>query len=321
MSYQVSTHFKPAPGALGPNPRRRPDQGLEKRLLQKTGQAIARFNLIEERDRILVCLSGGKDSFAMLHALQLLQRRAPVSFELVACNLDQGQPGFPAAQLESYLREQNVETALLYEDTYRVVQRLVPEGKTTCSVCSRLRRGVLYRAARELGCTKLALGHHRDDLIESLLLSMLFTGKTRTMPPKLRSIDGQSTVIRPLCTVAEADLAAFAESAAFPIIPCNLCGSQEDLQRKKVKKLLDDLDREGGREGGVRESLFAAMGNVMPAHLLDARLYAGLDAGLAGGPVGKDPWLDEGGPDDACATPHGAPLAPLQLGRLREVAR
>ena len=312
MSYRVHTHFKPAPGALGPNPRRRPDEALEKRLLQKTGQAIARFNLIEAGDRILVCLSGGKDSFAMLHALQLLQRRAPVAFELVACNLDQGQPGFPAARLEEYLREQQVETALLFEDTYRVVQRLVPEGKTTCSVCSRLRRGVLYRAARELGCTKLALGHHRDDLIESLLLSMLFSGKTRSMPPKLRSDDGQSTVIRPLCTVPEADLAAFAESAGFPIIPCNLCGSQENLQRKRVKKLLSDLDREGGREhGGVRESLFAAMGNVMPAHLLDARLFEGA-GGLASGP---DPWLDA---DESPADTGGqdAGPAPLQLGRI-----
>jgi tRNA 2-thiocytidine biosynthesis protein TtcA len=297
VSYTIRTRLQPPPGARGPHPRRRPEPALEKRLLQKTGQAIARFGLIEAGDRILVCLSGGKDSFALLHVLQLLQQRAPVPFELVACNLDQGQPGFPAQVLEQYLREQQVEAALLFEDTYAVVQRLVPEGKTTCSVCSRLRRGILYRAAQELGCTKLALGHHRDDLIESLLLSMLFNGKTRSMPPKLHSDDGQSTVIRPLCLVAEADLAAFAESAGFPIIPCNLCGSQENLQRKKVKQLLDQWDRENG---SVRESLFAAMGNVMPEHLLDPRLHTGLARG-------RDPWLEGDAPEEPALLPLGRP--------------
>ena len=280
--YAVRVRLPPPAGLRGPVPRRTPDARLEKKLLRQTGQAIARFGLIDDGDRILVGLSGGKDSFGLLHILQILQTRAPIRFELVACNLDQGQPGFPVEVLEAYLREQRVEAALLFEDTYSVVKRLVPEGKTTCSVCSRLRRGILYRAAKQLGCNKIALGHHRDDLIESLLLSMLFTGKTRSMPPKLRSLDGQSTVIRPLCAVSEQDLADFAESAGFPIIPCDLCGSQENLQRKRVKRLLSDLDRE---HGGVRDSLFAAMGNVMPAHLLDPRLQAGIEAG-------RDPWLD-----------------------------
>ena len=281
--YAVRVRIAPPAGLRGPVPRRRPDARLEKKLLRQTGQAIARFGLIDDGDRILVGLSGGKDSFALLHVLQILQTRAPIRFELVACNLDQGQPGFPVEVLEAYLREQRVEAALLFEDTYSVVKRLVPEGKTTCSVCSRLRRGILYSAAKKLGCNKIALGHHRDDLIESLLLSMLFTGKTRSMPPKLRSLDGQSTVIRPLCAVAEQDLAAFAESAGFPIIPCSLCGSQDNLQRKRVKRLLSELDRE---HGGVRDSLYAAMGNVMPAHLLDPRLQGGIEAG-------RDPWIDE----------------------------
>src|SRR5207237_107986 len=213
--------------------------------------AIADFRMIENGDRILVGISGGKDSFTLLHLLQQLQRSAPVAFSLVACNLDQGHPGFPAAQLEAYLRSRGVEVLMLREDTYSVVKRLVPEGKTACSVCSRLRRGILYGAAQAHGCTKIALGHHRDDLIESLLLSMLFSGKMRSMPPKLLSDDGKNTVIRPLCFASEADVAEFARSAAFPIIPCDLCGSQENLQRRRVKRFLSDLEQE---HSGVRAS-------------------------------------------------------------------
>jgi tRNA 2-thiocytidine biosynthesis protein TtcA len=238
---------------------------LEKKLLHDAGRAIADFRLIEPGDRILVCVSGGKDSFTMLHVLQQLQRSAPVEFTLVACNLDQGHPGFPAQDLERYLRNTGAEVLMLREDTYTTVKRLVPEGKTACSVCSRLRRGILYNTAEAHGCTKIALGHHRDDLIESLLMSMLFTGKIRSMPPKLRSDDGRNVVIRPLCYAAECDIASFAEEKKFPIIPCDLCGSQENLQRKRVKRMLSELESE---HPGVRASLFAAMGNVMPEHLL-----------------------------------------------------
>lgn len=254
---------------------------LEKKLLHAVGRAVEEFRLIEAGDRILVCVSGGKDSLTLLHLLQQLQRSAPVGFSLLACNLDQGHPGFPAARLEAYLRGSGAQTVMLREDTYSVVKRLVPEGKTTCSVCSRLRRGVLYNAAQELGCSKIALGHHRDDLIESLLLSMLFTGKMRSMPPRLRSDDGRNVVIRPLCYAAEADIAAFAEVKKFPIIPCDLCGSQENLQRKRVKRLLAELEAE---HPGVRSSLLGAMGNVMPEHLLDPR--------LAREERGRDPWID-----------------------------
>src|ERR1700682_485966 len=219
---------------------------LQKRLLRDVGRAIADFRLVEPGDRILVGVSGGKDSFTLLHLLQHLQRSAPIEFSLIACNLDQGHPGFPAGELASCLRRTGAEVLMLREDTYSVVKRLVPEGKTTCSVCSRLRRGILYNAAQELGCTKIALGHHRDDLIESLLMSMLFSGKTRSMPPKLLSDDGRNTVIRPLCYAAEKEIAEFAALARFPIIPCDLCGSQENLQRKRVKRLLDDA--RGARE-------------------------------------------------------------------------
>lgn len=285
-------------------PRATPDRKLEKRLLHALGRGIAEFGLIEDGDRILVGVSGGKDSFTLLYLLQLLQQRAPVRFSLIAVNLDQGHPGFPAAQLESYLREQRVEYRMLRKDTYSIVKRLVPEGETSCSVCSRLRRGILYNAAQELGCTKIALGHHRDDLIESLLLSMFFGGKTRSMPPRLRSDDGRNTVIRPLFTAAESDIADFAQSAAFPIIPCDLCGSQENLMRRRIKTLLTELSRE---HPGVRSSLFAAMGNVMPEHLLDARLLGlrggGEKAGRGGSALsgeGKDPWIDEEF-FDACA--------------------
>jgi len=271
-----------------------PDRKLLKRLLHQVGRAIQEFALIEDGDRILVGVSGGKDSFTLLYLLQRLRERAPIRFELVACNLDQGHPGFPARELEEHLRAQGCEVRMLREDTYSVVKRLTPEGGTTCAVCSRLRRGILYNAAAEMGCSKIALGHHRDDLIESLLLSMLFAGKMRSMPPKLRSDDGRNTVIRPLCFASEVDVAAFAASAGFPIIPCDLCGSQEDLQRKRVKRLLSDLERE---HPGVRASLFASMGNVLPAHLLDARLYP-RDV-----QPGADPWIDR----DDCAVPSPLP--------------
>jgi len=259
------------------------DRKLLKRLLHQVGRAIEEFALIEHGDRILVGVSGGKDSFTLLYLLQRLRERAPVRFEVVACNLDQGHPGFPAGALEEYLRAQGCEVRMLREDTYSVVKRLTPEGATACAVCSRLRRGILYSAAIEMGCTKIALGHHRDDLVESLLLSMIFAGKMRSMPPKLRSDDGRNTVIRPLCLASEADVAAFASSAGFPVIPCDLCGSQENLQRKRVKRLLSDLERD---HPGVRASLFASMGNVLPQHLLDARLYPREPQ------AGADPWID-----------------------------
>jgi tRNA 2-thiocytidine biosynthesis protein TtcA len=262
---------------------------LQKRLLRDVGRAIADFRLVEPGDRILVGVSGGKDSFTLLHLLQNLQRSAPVEFSLIACNLDQGHPGFPAGELESYLRRTGAEVLMLREDTYSVVKRLVPEGRTTCSVCSRLRRGILYSAAERLGCTKIALGHHRDDLIESLLMSMLFTGKLRSMPPRLRSDDGRNLVIRPLCYAAESEITAFAAEMKFPVIPCDLCGSQENLQRKRVKTLLSDLERE---HPGVRASILGSMGNVMPEHLLDQRLLRE--------ERGPDPWID----GDGCESPQ-----------------
>jgi tRNA 2-thiocytidine biosynthesis protein TtcA len=258
---------------------------LQKRLLRDAGRAIADFDMIEQGDRILVGVSGGKDSFTLLYLLQELQRSAPIDFSLVACNLDQGHPGFPAAQLEACLRSTGVEVLMLREDTYSIVKRLVPEGKTACSVCSRLRRGILYKTAESLGCTKIALGHHRDDLIESLLMSMLFAGKMRSMPPRLTSDDGRNVVIRPLCYAAESDIALFAEERKFPIIRCDLCGSQENLQRKRVKALLSQLESE---HPGVRSSVLGAMGNVMPEHLLDPR--------LARAERGPDPWIDEDSP-------------------------
>ena len=271
------------------------DRRLEQRLFREMGRAIANFNLVEEGDRILVGVSGGKDSYTLLHLLRSAQRKSPVGFSLVAVNLDQGHPGFPAEQLERYLASLGVEYRMLKQDTYSVVKRLVPEGKTYCSVCSRLRRGILYGAAADLGCTKIALGHHRDDLIESLLMSMFFAGKIRTMPPKLRATDGKNVVIRPLCYSAESDIAEFAKAMRFPIIPCDLCGSQENLQRKRMKRFLDEFAKDHPR---VRDSLLGAMGNVMPQHLLDAR--------LRGGPTevtGKDPWIDE---DDCGDSPTPA---------------
>ncbi len=243
---------------------------LQKRLQRETGNAITDFNMIEDGDRILVCLSGGKDSYTMLDMLRILQRRAPVRFELIAVNLDQKQPGFPEHVLPQYMESQEVEFHVLEKDTYSIVKDRVPEGKTTCGLCSRLRRGILYNFAEEKGATKIALGHHRDDILETLLLNMFHGGTLKAMPPKLFSDDGRNTVIRPLAYCREADIAAYAELRDFPIIPCNLCGSQENLQRQMVKELLQDWDK---RYPGRIENMFRALRNVVPSHLADPRLY------------------------------------------------
>lgn len=272
---------------------------LERRLLRAVSRAIEDFGLVEEGDHLLVAVSGGKDSLGMLHLLQRLQERAPVSFRLTAVNLDQGQPGFPADLLRRHFERVGVPHVMLKQDTYSIVKRLVPEGETTCPVCSRLRRGILYNAAVGLGCNKIALGHHRDDLIETLLLSALYSGALKSMPPKLRSDDGRNLVIRPLCYAAEEDLAAFAEALAFPVIPCDLCGSQPNLRRKRVKQLIAELSAE---HPAVKGNLLHALGRVVPTHLLDRRLLARL-----GTAHGRDPWAGEEETSD-CGTGVGEVL-------------
>jgi len=242
---------------------------LEKRLLRQVGRAISAFDLVEPGDKIMVAISGGKDSWAMLHLLRLLQRRAPFSFDLLAVNLDQGHPGFPAHVLRDYLEEHDYPYELLHVDTYQIVKEKIPEGKTQCSLCSRLRRGVLYRAAGELGCTKIALGHHRDDLIETLMLNLLYSGSIKSMAPRLISDDKKNTVIRPLAFCPEEEIAAYAAMSGFPIVPCDLCGSQPNLQRQNIKRLLADLERANPK---IKGNLFGALSNVVPSHLMDASL-------------------------------------------------
>ncbi|OHX18102.1 tRNA 2-thiocytidine(32) synthetase TtcA [Chromobacterium sphagni] len=253
---------------------------LAKRLRHHVGDAINDFNMIEEGDRVMVCLSGGKDSYTLLDILRGLQKSAPINFSIVAVNLDQKQPGFPEHVLPQYLQSVGVEYRIVEEDTYSIVKRLVPEGKTTCSLCSRLRRGILYRVADELGATKIALGHHRDDILHTLFLNMFYGGKLKSMPPKLVSDDGRHMVIRPLAYCREKDIERYAELREFPIIPCNLCGSQPNLQRQVVKEMVNDWDK---RFPGRVESMFRALQNVVPSHLADTSLFdfAGLKTGDA----------------------------------------
>lgn len=253
---------------------------LQKRLRRCVGEAIADFSMIEEGDRVMVCLSGGKDSYTMLDILQNLQRSAPVNFELIAVNLDQKQPGFPEHVLPEYLATLGIEYKIVEENTYGIVKEKIPEGKTTCSLCSRLRRGILYRTATELGATKIALGHHRDDMLQTLFLNMFYGGKLKGMPPKLISDDGKHIVIRPLAYCREKDIERYADAKAFPIIPCNLCGSQPNLQRQVIKEMLREWDK---RYPGRIETMFSAMQNVVPSHLCDRELFdfAAIREGMA----------------------------------------
>ncbi len=252
---------------------------VERRLTKALARAITDFDMIADGDRVMVCVSGGKDSYTMLHLLRELSRRAPVRFDLVVVNVDQGHPGYPADRLHGYMRQEGYDFTMIEEDTYSVVTSTIPEGKTYCSLCSRLRRGILYTTAKRLGCTKIALGHHRDDILQTLFLNLFFAGQLAAMPPKLVSEQGH-VVVRPLAYCAEEDIAAFSTAKAFPILPCDLCGSQDNLQRKIVGRMLDDLER--GRPG-TKNVMLSALQNVRPSHLLDRGLWRrlGLEAAEA----------------------------------------
>ena len=282
---------------------------LSKKLHRQVGQAITDFNMIEAGDKIMVCLSGGKDSYALLDVLLSLRERAPVDFDLVAVNLDQKQPGFPAHVLPQYLRSRGVPFHIEDQDTYSIVKKLIPAGQTMCSLCSRLRRGILYRVASELGATKIALGHHRDDMVVTLLMNMFFGGRLKGMPPKLASDDGRHVVIRPLAYVAETDLERWAEHRQFPIIPCSLCGNQDNLQRVQTKAMIRDWERQ---YPGRIDNMLRAMGHVVPSHLMDRKLHPFTTLQATGvADAAGDKAFDD---DEACASPGAALPIRLELG-------
>src|SRR5574338_995599 len=277
--------------------RKREADKLAKRLRHQVGRAIADFGMIENGDKVMVCLSGGKDSYTMLDVLLQLQKKAPVEFGITAVNLDQKQPGFPEHVLPEYLKSLGVDFHILEQDTYSVVTRVIPEGKTMCSLCSRLRRGALYTYAEEHGFTKIALGHHRDDLVNTFFLNLFFHAKLSGMPPKLLSDDGRHVVIRPLAYVREADIEAYADAKAFPIIPCNLCGSQENLQRKHVKRMLEAWEKESP---GRIETIARALGDIRPSQLSDPKLFDFLGLGARGGGLpDAHAWLAGSAAEDA----------------------
>jgi tRNA 2-thiocytidine biosynthesis protein TtcA len=277
-----------------------PFELVEKKLGRAVSKAIADFSMIEQGDRLLVAVSGGKDSYTMLHLLRSLQRKAPVDFELRVVNVDQGHPGYPGHVLREYMAREGYDFTMIAEDTYSIVTEKIPKGKTYCSLCSRLRRGILYRIAKELGCNKIALGHHRDDVLQTLLLNLLFAGQLGAMPPRLVADRGSLVVVRPLVYCAEEDIRTFAELAQFPILPCDLCGSQEQLQRKAMARLLEQLERDNP---GAKTVMLSALQNVRPSHLLDQRLWRALNLAVV---------LDE---DEAEGAGLPPPITPQRLLR------